>query len=443
MIKNRIRFAATMGLSAMMALTAAACGKAPSNVQSTIESAVKETVEEVKDAVEEVKEEVAQEPEPEKEPEEEIKEEKPYDNFSLKPSPDKYTQYVDKYVGMNAANVGYTSLGGDRMIRIGDGLLEITYVTADGSYVGIDDEEALRGYVIVAQSIEPNTEVKLTFEKDSDGNEYGSLVEHQTYEKIDLLVKEVGSEDPDITLTTIKPSPDKYTFYIQDYVGKNVRNIGYISLGGDCRDRYGDANVLLNLVAEDGSYIDVQDETILQQYVVTGQNVAPNSEIKMTYEVDSDGNEYPSLIDTQTYDVITLTVRPVTDGPVVSKKEVETEKAEEEKPAEEEAAESTGASEGYEAIYNDYAEQLRNRTQSLLEEYRSESAGQSMDKKAEICNKKVEILATLSNEGVEKMADHMLHGGDSGGYTEWSGKLYDVYMEESQKIMTEYMNTAL
>jgi hypothetical protein len=66
-----------------------------------------------------------------------------------------------------------------------------------------------------------------------------------------------------------------------------------------------------------------------------------------------------------------------------------------------------------------------------------------MDKKAEICNKKVEILATLSNEGVEKMADHMLHGGDSGGYSEWSGKLMDVYMEESQKIMTEYMDTAI
>ena len=151
--------------------------------------------------------------------------------------------------------------------------------------------------------------------------EYDNLVDHQTYKKIDLLVKEIGSKDPDIKLTTINPSPDKYTFYIQDYVGKNVRSIGYISLGGDCRDRYGDATVLLNLVADDGSYIDVQDETILQQYVVTGQNVAPNSEMKLTYDVDSNGKEYSNLIDTQTYDAITLTVRPLTDGPVVSKKE--------------------------------------------------------------------------------------------------------------------------
>ena len=325
MIKNRIRFGAAMGLSLMMVLNAVACGKAPSNVQSTAESPAKETVEEVKEPVEETKEQTAQEIKQVEEPEEEIEEEKPYDNFTLKPSPDKYTQYVDKFIGMNAATVGYSSLGGDRMMYIGDGLLEIVYVTPDGSYVAPDDEDALKKYVVVAQSIEPNTEVKLTFEKDSEGNEYSSLVEHQSYEKIDLLLKEVGSDDPDITLTTIEPSPDKYTYFIQDYVGKNVRNIGYISLGGDCRDRYGNVNVLLNLVAEDGSYIDVQDETILQQYVVTGQNVAPNSEMKMTYGVDSDGNEYSSLVDTQTYDAITLTVRPVTDGPVVSKKEAEKE----------------------------------------------------------------------------------------------------------------------
>ena len=437
MIRNRIRNVFATALSALMALNVAACGKtAVPKAEPPVESAVQETVEEVQDAVAEAEEQVEQEVE---KVQEELK-----DSFSLKPSPDKYTQYVDKYVGMNAANVGYASLGGDRMIRIGDGLLEIVYVTADGSYVGIDDEEALKNYVIVAQSPEPNTEVKLAFEKDEEGNEYGSLIEHQSYEKIDLLVKEVGSEDPDITLTQIEPSPDKYTYYIQDYVGKNVRNIGYISLAGDCRDRYGDANVLLNLVAEDGSFIDVSDETILQQYVVTGQNVAPNTEMKLTYEVDDEGTEYSNLIDTQTYDAITLTVRPVTDGPVVSTKEAETEKAEEKEEKTEEPAkeESSGDSSGYESIYNDYAEQLRNKTQTLLEEYRSESAGQSLDKKAEICNKKVEVLAEISNEGVGKMADHMFHGGSSDGYDEWADKLYDVYMEESDKIMEEYMNTA-
>ncbi len=78
----------------------------------------------------------------------------------------------------------------------------------------------------------------------------------------------------------------------------------------------------------------------------------------------------------------------------------------------------------------------------FLEEYRSESAGLSLDKKAELVNKKVEKLAELSNEGVEKMAELMLTDG-SDGYTEWSGKLYDVYMEQSQILMDEYMNTAL
>lgn len=439
MIKNRIRFAVTMGLAGMMALNVTACGKAaPSNTQSAVESAVQEAVEEVKKAVEEPEE------EPEK-PKEEPVEEKPADNFSLKPSPDKYTQYVDKYIGRNAATVGYSSLGGDRLIEIGDGLLEIIYVTADGSFVAPDDEDALKNYVVVDQSVEPNTEVKLTYQKDSEGNEYSNLVEHQSYEKIDLLVKEVGSEDPEVELTKIEPSPDKYTFYIQDYVGKNVRNLGYISLGGDCRDTYGDATIELALVAEDGSFVDVSDETILEQYVVTSQNVAPNTEMKLTYATDSNGNEYSNLVDSQSFESVTLTVRPVTDGPVVSKKEAGTEKAEEKEEKTEEPAkeESSGDSSGYEAIYNDYAAQLRNKTQTLLEEYRSESAGQSLDKKAEICNKKVEVLAELSNKGVQEMADHMLHGGSADGYDEWADKLYDVYMEESDKIMEEYMNTAL
>ena len=65
---------------------------------------------------------------------------------------------------------------------------------------------------------------------------------------------------------------------------------------------------------------------------------------------------------------------------MVSTKEAEAEKAEEKEEKTEEPAkeESSGDSSGYELIYNDYAEQLRNRTQTLLEEYRSESAGQSV-----------------------------------------------------------------
>lgn len=372
---------------------------------------------------------------------------------SRKASPDKYTQYVDNYVGMNAASVGNTSFGGERQIDLGAGRLIVTYVTPDGSYAGPYDEDGLKNYVVVAQSIEPNTEVKLTFMKDNEGNEYDSLVEYQTYSKIDLLVKEVGSEDPNIVLTKTKPSPDIYTFYIQNYVGKNLASIGSVSYGGEYEDTYGNGAVRLNLVADDGSYIDPSDETVLMQYVVTGQNVDPGSELKYVFETDHEGNEYTSLVNSQTYEAITLSVKSLTGGPVVSKKESEPvseetssdQKEEPEKSAEENEPEmesSTGSSGGYEEIYNEYAKKLKDKTKDLITEYKSESSGLSVDKKAELANDKVEVLADLSNEGVEKMAKNMLSGG-SDDYMEWSEKLYSVYMEQSGVLMGEYMSSAM
>lgn len=406
------------------------------------------------------------------------------EGFSLNSSSDKHIQYVDKYVGMNAASVGYTSLGGDRMERIGDGLLEITYVTEDGSYVGPEDEDALKEYVVVAQSIEPNAEVRLEFEKDSNGEEYSSLIDHQTYDKIDLLVKKVGESDPNVTLTEIQPSPDKYTYYIQDYVGKNVLSIGYESLGGDFRDEYGNGSIELKLVSDDGSYIDVSDDDLLKQYVVTDQNVAPNSELTYVYSKDSSGNEYSNLIASQNYDSVTLKVKKVTGGSVASAKEKKADDKAEEKKSEEadrtekeveaadskaakkveeavskaakevEAAASKAAKEvetavgkssgsetsgtggGYETIYNTYSQKIKDKAG----EYKSAAAGQSIDKKAEISSAKIEEMAEICNKGVQEMADYGLKNGNMGDYTEWGEKLYEVYYEQSEVIWDEYMD---
>ena len=47
---------------------------------------------------------------------------------------------------------------------------------------------------------------------------------------------------------TVKSSPDKYTWYIKDYVGKNCASLGYTSMGGERMDKYGEAIVKLILV---------------------------------------------------------------------------------------------------------------------------------------------------------------------------------------------------
>ena len=235
------------------------------------------------------------------------------DDFTLKSSDDKHVQYVDKYVGVNASAVGYTSLGGDRLIRIGDGLLTVNYVTEDGSYVGVgtdEDEEKLQDYVVTAQNIAPNTKVKIDFEKDSDGEEYSSLTDFQSYDHIDLAVKKVGSKGNGPKLKTIKAAPDKTKYYIRNYVGKNAATVGYVSLGGDYRDRYGDANIELKLVPEDGSAVDISDTDNaiknLKKYVVKSQSIKPNTAMNITYDKDVDG-----LVDSQSFESITLKLKKI------------------------------------------------------------------------------------------------------------------------------------
>ncbi|GFO86056.1 hypothetical protein [Anaerostipes butyraticus] len=76
------------------------------------------------------------------------------------------------------------------MDQYGEGLFKIVFVNEDGFYIDISKEE-LKKYRVVKQNIEPNTEMKYTFEKDDDGEEYDSLVDSQNIEEIELYVTQV------------------------------------------------------------------------------------------------------------------------------------------------------------------------------------------------------------------------------------------------------------
>lgn len=230
----------------------------------------------------------------------------------INPSPNKYTWYIKDYVGKNAASFGYTSLGGDRRDSYGAATLKLVFVMEDGSYIDIEDEDALKGYVVTAQNLAPNTELKLTFLKNSDGEEYSNLVDCQNYEEIVLGVKKVGSsgQGPQ-SLKPIDPSPDKYTWYIADYVGRNLASCGYVSLGGDYRVSYGVTTLKFVIVADDGSYVDPEDFENLQNFTVTSQNIPPNTELKLEFLKNSDGEEYSNLVDRQSYEEIVLGVKKI------------------------------------------------------------------------------------------------------------------------------------
>lgn len=105
------------------------------------------------------------------------------------------------------------------------------------------------------------------------------------------------------------------------------------------------------------------------------------------------------------------------------------------------------AEEWYQSILDDYSEKLRAAVPGLVEEYKSEAAGNTsgLEGLAKLSNDKVEELAAICNEGGEEMAKVMYTAG-SGSYDEyeaWAGKLYDVYEEEAAKIMDAYMDSAM
>ena len=82
-----------------------------------------------------------------------------------------------------------------------------------------------------------------------------------------------------------------------------------MSLGGDYRDSYGASTVKLIINTEDGSFVDLKEPESLRNYVVTSQNIAPNTELKLVFTKQSDGTEYDTLVETQSIEEIELFVK--------------------------------------------------------------------------------------------------------------------------------------
>lgn len=184
--------------------------------------------------------------------------------------------------------------------------MKLVPVCVDGSYVDVSSEEALKGYVVIGQNLEPNTEIRLAFELDENGEEYDNLVSSSSIDAIVLLVKKTGGTDEasfEIPLTEIDTCPGPEVRHVQDYVGRNLAAAGYVSLGGDLRDAYGKGNVEFVPVADDGSFIDTGDIVALKQYRVVSQNVVPNAEISFSFDPD-----YGNLVESQSLQEIELRV---------------------------------------------------------------------------------------------------------------------------------------
>lgn len=144
----------------------------------------------------------------------------------IKPSPDKYTWYIKNYVGKNLASFGDDMFGEYRYDEYGKTTIKFVIITNDNSYVDPGNKESLKNYVVTAQNIAPNTELKLVFAKRDDGTEYENLVESQNIQEIELYVKGIGnnidnnsSVDKTTSSESKKSSTDdaKWKQFLKDY----------------------------------------------------------------------------------------------------------------------------------------------------------------------------------------------------------------------------------
>ena len=107
---------------------------------------------------------------------------------------------------------------------------------------------------------------------------------------------------------TIKESPDKYTWYIKNYVGRNCAAIGEFDSDGYLEDDYGEGSIKIIIIAEDGSFV---DSDTLKDYVVIEQSIAPNTELKYVFQVDENGKESDYFIATQNIEEMEIYVRKI------------------------------------------------------------------------------------------------------------------------------------
>lgn len=109
----------------------------------------------------------------------------------------------------------------------------------------------------------------------------------------------------------IKESPDKYTWYIKNYVGRNCAQFGVPTFDNIIVDFYGQERINLSVVTEDGTFFDVCDDDELKNYIVASQSVKPNTELKYKFAKNADGSESDTDVVWQNIEEIVLTVREV------------------------------------------------------------------------------------------------------------------------------------
>ena len=100
-----------------------------------------------------------------------------------------------------------------------------------------------------------------------------------------------------------------YSYSVKNYIGKNVASIGkYDSYYETIFDKCGNADIKINFISLDGSYIKADNDNQKKKYVVIDQDIKGGTDLKVVYNLDYDGNPNANDIVYQSYDEINLYV---------------------------------------------------------------------------------------------------------------------------------------
>lgn len=235
------------------------------------------------------------------------------ENMETDDSQGIYTYPIRNYVGKNVASIGKKY--GDYLIdEYGNGYLRVVYVSEDGMVFSLDDE-AKKQYTVIEQSLHAGNMLTVVHLRDSRGKPYSNLVDYQSYEEIILYIAPIGETGYQPDVADISPVIDRHCYFVRDYIGRNAASFGKY-YGDDRVDEYGAGKLRLTFTSEDGSYVDSSREESLKSYIIVSQDIEANSELKIEYEIDSEGKEYDTLIQNQNYEEINLIVKKL-DGSVV------------------------------------------------------------------------------------------------------------------------------
>ena len=237
---------------------------------------------------------------------------------------------IKNYIGKNLASFGRKN-DGYAADKYGSAYLRLIYVTSSGAYISPDDIDELKEYMVIDQNIEAGTKFVLVNERNSDGEPYSNLVCYQNYEEIVLAVKKVDAdEDQNVELTSISPTLDIHKWHVRDYVGRNLASFG-TTRDINRIDKYGEGELTLMYVSDDGRYIDPTSLSELRQYVVSSQETEPNALLSFEYHKDFEGNEYSNWVDSQNMEEIVLHVRKIDESIIAGYKDLPDIGKEEEK----------------------------------------------------------------------------------------------------------------